>query len=310
VREEYGGGGLNTFAMSVILEEMAQHRMGLYNPGCSVFGRPPAAFIFGGSREQIERYAVPTIRDGTRTFFAITEPSGGSDPANAIQTRAVKQGDHWVLNGTKIFISHADVAEWGIVFARSDRAKGRSGISAFIVEKGTPGFTARPFRTIRTAAVPCEVSLEDCRVPAENLVGEEGRGLDLALGGLVRQRFPYAARTSAWRWPRRMAIKHARASLSLRGRLKDRQAISGCWSTPSRAAGGALAHLGQGVSRSRRMRASGLDRQMLEQCWGGSSTARCRSTAGTVCPRSSRSSAGTAGARPAHRRGPRRSSAW
>ena len=62
-REEYGGGGLDTFSYSVVLEEMCQHRMGLYNPGCGVFGRPPAAFIFGGSREQIERYAVPAIRD-------------------------------------------------------------------------------------------------------------------------------------------------------------------------------------------------------------------------------------------------------
>jgi len=226
VREEYGGGGLDTLAMSVVLEEMAQHRMGLYNPGCSVFGRPPAAFIFGGSREQIERYAVPAVRDGYRTFFAITEPSGGSDPANAIQTRAVKQGDQWVLNGTKMFISHADVAEWGVVFARSDRAKGRGGISAFIVEKGTPGFTARPIRTIRTAAVPCEVSLEDCRVPAENLVGEEGRGLDLALGGLVRQRFPYAATNLGVAVAaHRMAIEHAKHRETFGARLKDRQAI-------------------------------------------------------------------------------------
>src|SRR5260370_606422 len=127
------------------------------------------------------------------SFTRFANRSGGSDPASAIQPRAVKQGDQWVLNGTKIFISCADLGKWGVIFARTDRAKGRAGISAFIVEQGTPGFTARPIRTIRTAAVPCEVSLEDCRVPAENLVGEEGRGLDLALGGLVRQRFPYAA---------------------------------------------------------------------------------------------------------------------
>src|SRR5262249_7973421 len=138
VREEYGGGGLDTFSMSVILEEMCQHRMGLYNPGCGVFGRPPAAFIFGGAGGRIRRCAEPAIREGYHTFFAITEPSGGSDPANAIQTRAQKQGDHWVLNGTKIFISRADLGEWGVVFARTDRAKGRAGISAFIVEKGTP----------------------------------------------------------------------------------------------------------------------------------------------------------------------------
>lgn len=224
--QEYGGGGLDTFSMSVLLEEMAQHRMGLYNPGCGVFGRALAPFIFGGTREQIERYAVPALREGHHTFFAITEPSGGSDPAGAIQARAEKRGDHWVLNGTKIFISRADIAEWGIVFARTDRAKGRAGISAFIVEKGTPGFTARPIRTIRTAAVPCEVSLEDCRVPAENLVGEEGRGLELCLGGLVRQRFPYSATNLGVAVAaHRLAIAHARQRQTFGVPLSQRQAI-------------------------------------------------------------------------------------
>lgn len=224
--QEYGGGGLDTFSMSVLLEEMAQHRMGLYNPGCGVFGRALAPFIFGGTRGQIERYAVPALREGHHTFFAITEPSGGSDPAGAIQARAEKRGDHWVLNGTKIFISRADIAEWGIVFARTDRAKGRAGISAFIVEKDTPGFTARPIRTIRTAAVPCEVSLEDCRVPAENLVGEEGRGLELCLGGLVRQRFPYsAANLGVAVAAHRLAIAHARQRQTFGVLLSQRQAI-------------------------------------------------------------------------------------
>ena len=87
-KEEYGGGGLDTFSMCVALEEMSQHRMGLYNPGCGVFGRYPPPAIWAGSKAQIEKYAVPAIRDGVKTFFAITEPSGGSDPAGAIQTRA------------------------------------------------------------------------------------------------------------------------------------------------------------------------------------------------------------------------------
>jgi acyl-CoA dehydrogenase len=226
VPEKYGGGGLDTFSMSVLLEEMSQHRMGLYNPGCGVFGRPPAPFIFGGNREQIERYAIPAIREGHLTFFAITEPSGGSDPAGAIQATAVKRGDHWVLNGTKIFISRAHVGEWGVVFARTDRAKGRAGISAFIVEKGTPGFTARPIRTIRTSAVPCEVALEDCKVPLENLVGEEGSGLHLALGGLVRQRFPYSAcNLGVAVAAHRMAVAHAKQRSTFGVPLSQRQAI-------------------------------------------------------------------------------------
>src|SRR5207237_2397039 len=133
----------DTFSISVLLEEMAQHRMGLYNPGCGVFGRYPPPVIYGGTRAQIEKYAIPTIRDGLYTFFAITEPSGGSDPANAIQSRGVKQGEHWILNGTKMFISHAQEAEWGVVFVRTDASKGRAGISWFSNDRGTPGITAR-----------------------------------------------------------------------------------------------------------------------------------------------------------------------
>src|SRR5438874_6304842 len=168
--EEYGGGGLDTFSMCVVLEEMAQHRMGLYNAGCGVFGRNPPPAIWAGSKEQIKKYAEPTVREGWRTFFAITEPSGGSDPAGAIQTRAERRGDRWVLNGRKVFISRAHDAPWGVVFARTDKSKGRGGISCFIVEQGTPGFTAKPFKVIRTSAVPTDVVFEDCSIPAENLV--------------------------------------------------------------------------------------------------------------------------------------------
>jgi acyl-CoA dehydrogenase len=224
--EEYGGGGLDTFGMSVLLEEMSQHRMGLYNAGCGVFGRYPPPVIYGGTQEQIAKYAVPALRDGYRTFFAITEPSGGSDPANAIKSRGVKQGSHWVLNGTKTFISHATEAEWGVVFVRTDASKGRGGISCFIIDKGTPGFTAKPIRTIRTVAIPNEVALEDCRVPEENLLGEEGRGLDLCLDLLTRLRFPYSAcNLGVAVAAHRMAIAHAKQRETFTVPLSQRQAI-------------------------------------------------------------------------------------
>jgi acyl-CoA dehydrogenase len=224
--EQYGGGGLDTFSMCVALEEMSQHRMGLYNPGCGVFGRYPPPAIWAGSKAQIEKYAVPTIRDGVKTFFAITEPSGGSDPAGAIQTRAEKRGDHWVLNGRKVFISRAHNAPWGIVFARTDKGKGRAGISCFILEKGTPGFTATPIRTIRTSAIPNDVVFEDCELPAENLIGQEGQGLDLAFDLLVKNRFPYSAcnlgiAVAAYK----MAVEHAKHRSTFGAPLSQRQAI-------------------------------------------------------------------------------------
>jgi acyl-CoA dehydrogenase len=226
VPPEWGGAGLDTFGLCVVLEEMAQHRMGLYNPGCGVFGRTPPPAIWAGTRAQIEKYAVPAVREGRETFWAITEPSGGSDPAGAIRTRAERRGDHWVLNGRKVFISRAQDAPWGIVFARTSPDGGRGGISCFILEHGTPGFSARPIRTIRTSAVPCDVVLEDCAVPAENLLGQEGQGLDLAFDLLVKQRFPYSAcNLGVAVAAHRRAIEHARHRSTFGVPLSQRQAI-------------------------------------------------------------------------------------
>ncbi len=224
--EEYGGGGLDSFSMCVVLEEMAQHRMGLYNPGCGVFGRYPPPVIYGGTRQQIEKYAVPALRDGLYTFFAITEPSGGSDPAGAIQSRGVKRGDRWILNGAKTFISHVHEAEWGVVFVRTNAAKGREGISCFIIDKATPGFTARPIRTIRTVAVPNEVVMEDCEVPEDNLLGREGGGLSLCLDLLTRLRFPYSAcNLGVAVAAHRLAVAHAKQRQTFGTPLHQRQAI-------------------------------------------------------------------------------------
>jgi len=225
-QEQYGGGGLNAFGMCVALEEMSQHRMGLYNPGCGTFGRYPPPAIYGGTEEQIQKYAVPTLANGWKTFFAITEPSGGSDPAGAIQCRAVKDGDSWVLNGTKTFISNAHIAEWGVVFARTSPDKGRKGISCFIIDKDTPGFTLRPFKTIRTVSIPNEVAFEDCRIPAGNIVGEEGQGLFLCFDLLTKQRFPYsAANLGVAVAAQRMAIAHAKQRETFGELLRNRQSI-------------------------------------------------------------------------------------
>ena len=89
--KKYGGGGLGMFDMCVLMEEMCQHRQGLYNPGAGVFGRTPPPVIWAGSEEQIQKYAVPTLKNGTYTFFAITEPSGGSDPAGAMPHTAANR---------------------------------------------------------------------------------------------------------------------------------------------------------------------------------------------------------------------------
>jgi len=222
----YGGGGLSLFEMCVLMEEMCQHRGGLYNPGAGVFGRTPPPVIWGGTEKQIQKYAARTLKDATYTFFAITEPSGGSDPAGAIQCRAVREGDHYVLNGQKIFISHAHEAEWGVVFARTDPSAGRGGITAFIVEKGTPGFSAKPFKTLRTAALPHVVHFEDCRIPIAQRLGPEGGGLSLCMDLLTGLRFPYSAcNVGVAVAALRMAIDYSKQRKTFREMLSRRQAI-------------------------------------------------------------------------------------
>ncbi|HZO82004.1 MAG TPA: acyl-CoA dehydrogenase family protein [Candidatus Binataceae bacterium] len=226
VAQKYGGAGLGTFAMCVLYEEMAQHRMGLYNPGAGVFGRTPPPVIWAGTEEQIQTYAVPAIKNAWYTFFGITEPAGGSDPAGAIQCRAARDGDSYVLNGTKIFTSHAHEAEWGVVFTRTDPTAGRAGITAFIIKKNTPGFTPRPFKVLRTAALPCEVQFEDCRVPLAQRLGPEGGGLSLCLDLLTRLRFPYSAcNIGVGVAALEMAVKHAKQRKTFGELLARRQAI-------------------------------------------------------------------------------------
>ncbi|MBI2846648.1 MAG: acyl-CoA dehydrogenase family protein [Chloroflexi bacterium] len=222
---EYGGGGLNTFAYCVVREEMAQHRNGLYGPAYGVLGNPPPAVIYLGTPEQIQKFAVPVIREGHETYYAITEPSGGSDPARAIQTRAKRDSDYWVLNGTKVFIAHVDVAEWGVVFARTDSGKGRAGISCFVLEKGTPGLSFRTIPVIRPL-YPFEIHLQDCRVPTSNLLGNEGEGFALLAGLLGKERFPYsAAHVGVCVAALRMAISYVKQRETFGELLSRRQAI-------------------------------------------------------------------------------------
>ena len=229
--KKYGGGGLGTFDMCVLMEEMAQHRMGLYNPGASVFGRNPPPVIYGGSEEQIQKYVVPTLKNAWYTFFAITEPSGGSDPAGSIQCRAVRKGDTYVLNGTKIFFRMRTKPN-GAWSSRAPILKPAAAGSPASSSKRHPRFHRAPVRLCAPRRFPCEVHFEDCVIPAEQRIGEEGQGLNLCLDLLTRLRFPYSAATlelasprSGWRSSmRRRAAPSANCSRSARP-------SSGCWRT-------------------------------------------------------------------------------
>lgn len=188
---EYGGAGLSVLGQVIVAEEAAKCRMGAFFPALGAFGGNPPNVMFKASSEQFAEFAQPII-DGTATkaYTSISEASGGSDPARAIQLKAVRDGDHYVLNGSKMWTSHAENADWGVVYART--GEGRGGISCFIVEKGTPGVSFRRINVMASFA-PYEVHFEDARIPVGNLIGEEGKGFSLASDFLVYGRIMYAA---------------------------------------------------------------------------------------------------------------------
>jgi alkylation response protein AidB-like acyl-CoA dehydrogenase len=194
VPPEYGGPEVDLVTRTQIAREWTQHRGGLYTPCYNVFGGHGMAQLFEASEEQKEKYLFPVLRGEKKAFFALTEPSGGSDPARAIQTRAVRDGNEWVLNGTKVFISAADRSQHGLVFARTDPDKGRGGVTAFIVETHWPGFhVRRVIHTLRQARPATEIQFEDLRVPHENILGELNGGFKIASNRLTANRIPYAA---------------------------------------------------------------------------------------------------------------------
>ncbi len=194
IPEDYGGPGVDIVTRTLLAIEMAQHRAGLYAPCYGAFGGAGLAQLFEADEDQKERFLFPTLRGEKSAFFGLTEPSGGSDPARAIQTRAVRDGGDWVINGQKIFISGADKADYGLVFARTDPQKGRNGVTCFIVETDRPGFhVRRVVHTLRSARYATELQFEDLRVPEANVLGEVNGGFAIANDRLARQRIPYAA---------------------------------------------------------------------------------------------------------------------
>ena len=224
---EYGGPDVDLVTRTLLAIEMAQHRAGLYAPCYGVFGGAGLAQLFEATDDQKERYLHPTLRGEMHGFFGLTEPSGGSDPARAIQTKAVRDGDHWIINGSKIFISGADRAQYGLVFARTDSDKGRGGVTCFIVETQWPGFHVRRIvHTLRSARYATELQFEDLRVPHANVLGQVNRGFAIADSRLSRQRIPYAAGcVGVAVKAHAMAVEYSKIRETFGAPLASRQAI-------------------------------------------------------------------------------------
>jgi butyryl-CoA dehydrogenase len=181
--EEYGGAGADYLSYAIVVEELSRvcASTGVtLSAHVSLAANPIYKF---GSEEQKMKFLTPLAEGSKLGAFGLTEPSAGSD-AGGTRTTAALDGDEWVINGTKIFITNGGDAETYVVFARTDKnAQKHHGISAFIVEKGTPGFSfGKKEEKLGIRSSPTlELVFENCRIPRENLLGEEGKGFKVAM---------------------------------------------------------------------------------------------------------------------------------
>jgi len=196
VPEELGGAGLDYVTLALAIEEIAAGD-GATSTIISVNNCPVCSILMSfASDAQKRQWLVPLARGEMLGAFCLTEPHVGSD-ASALKTSATRDGDHWVLNGVKQFITSGKNADVAIVMAVSDKAAGKRGISAFIVPTATPGYQVARLedKTGQHASDTAQILFENCRVPAANLIGDEGQGYKIALSGLEGGRIGIASQS-------------------------------------------------------------------------------------------------------------------
>jgi acyl-CoA dehydrogenase len=184
VPAEYGGPGLGAFDGLLVGEELYWGCSGI-GTSITANGLGAGPVILFGSPEQKARWLPPLIEQPILCSFGLSEPGAGSDVA-ALRSTAVREGDEYVLNGSKTFITNAGYAEWAVVFAKTDPSAGRRGMSAFVVEMGSPGVTIEKHleKMGQRATDTSAFALHDVRVPAANRLGEEGDGFKIAMATL------------------------------------------------------------------------------------------------------------------------------
>jgi alkylation response protein AidB-like acyl-CoA dehydrogenase len=188
VPKEYGGLDVSNVAMIAVTEELEKTSIPFE------LGNHVSNILYSCRGEQIERFLLPCIRGEKTSAFGLSEPASGADPS-MLQTTATPDGDGFVINGTKMFPTFADVADFVQLFARLPGTKGREGVTCFLIDTGTPGY--RVTRSIATIAgtEPCELVFEDCRVSKAQVLGEVGNGWELNQAWLGARRFQVGIRS-------------------------------------------------------------------------------------------------------------------
>ena len=197
IPEEYGGSGVDQLGYVLEIEELAKvcaTTAIIVSAHTSLCCWPILKF---GTEEQKQKYLIPLARGEKLGAFALTEPSAGTD-ASMQKSTAMPEGDAYVLNGSKIFITNAGAADVFIVFAMTDKEQGTRGISAFIVERDMPGFSiSKPENKMGLrASSTCELIFDNVRIPKENLLGQEGKGFKIAMATLDGGRIGVAAQAT------------------------------------------------------------------------------------------------------------------
>jgi len=190
---EYGGSGVDLLSCVLVMEELGRGCASTANTFGSHAILCTENIYRNGNDEQRRKYLPDLIAGKKIGAIAITEPEAGSD-ATAMKTRAVKNGDHYILNGSKMFITNGPLADVMVVYAKTDPDAGPRGITTFIVEKDFPGFSrGKSLKKMGVRGSPTgELIFEDCIVPAENILGEENNGIRVLMNGLDRERIVYS----------------------------------------------------------------------------------------------------------------------
>ncbi len=227
VPTELGGMGLGLLDACVVQEELARSKTIPFRYN-EVFGPlVDPILVESANEDQQQRFLLPNIRSDIRICFALTEPDAGADPAG-MKTRAVRNGDHYVLNGSKRFISVAGISNYALVYAVTDMEKrARGGISCFIVDLKAPGVSLPRRWPTMMGDAPWEILFDDVKIPVENLLGEEGQGFSLGQRSLTAQRI---SGQTAWalgvaRRSQEIAMEYAKVRSTFGAPLAERQAV-------------------------------------------------------------------------------------